>query len=193
MDQTTTFQNWIDKGYELFSRSGPDGVRVQTLARKLGVSKSSFYHYFGDQESFIELLLEEHAHIAEQYTVEVKRCKVLDPDFIDVVMKYKSSILFQQQLRNHSENPDFERVYRQITDSIATAVLDVWAKYMGISSDMSAARSLYLIIVDVFYERLNQKRFTHQWIHNLLEEIVNICKRVVEAKSSVKPSSGIGR
>ncbi|MFZ4399682.1 MAG: TetR/AcrR family transcriptional regulator, partial [Bacteroidales bacterium] len=39
---------WIIKGYETFAFFGENGLKVEQLAKSVGISKSSFYHHFAD-------------------------------------------------------------------------------------------------------------------------------------------------
>lgn len=60
----TSASDWIEAGYELFGRLGPDGVRIDVLAAQLGVAKSGFYHRFADREALLDSIIErwrEHA------------------------------------------------------------------------------------------------------------------------------------
>ena len=72
---------WIEAGYELFAAQGPDGLRVETLARKVGISKSSFYHHFADIDVFTERLLEWHLDRAVEIAGRARDCRTFDPDF----------------------------------------------------------------------------------------------------------------
>ncbi|NQZ48466.1 MAG: TetR/AcrR family transcriptional regulator, partial [Erythrobacter sp.] len=60
---------WIKAGYTLFAEEGPQGLKVEVIARRVNKSKSSFYHHFADLEVFTEFLLDHHlkqsAHLAE--------------------------------------------------------------------------------------------------------------------------------
>jgi AcrR family transcriptional regulator len=193
MENSTTYQNWIDKGYELFTHSGPDGIKVETLARKMHVSKSSFYYHFGDQETFLELLLEEHYHITERFGADAKQCKAFVPDFIDVMLKYQSAILFQRQLRIHRENLDFQLAYQRAADTVNREMLPIWAKHMGIDSDMNFARSLYTVIEDSFYERVREKTFSLEWIYGFLHENESVIQGLVKRSHSHNSAPGIVR
>lgn len=193
MESSTTYQNWIDKGYELFTHSGPNGIKVETLARKIHVSKSSFYHHFGDQESFLELLLEEHYHITERFGADAKRCKVFAPDFIHLMIKYKSAILFQRQLRIHRENLDFQLAYQRAADSVNREMIGIWAKHMEISSDMNLAKSIYTVIEDSFYERVREKTFNIEWIYGFLHENESVIHGLIKRSHPHHPASGIVR
>jgi len=57
-------QKWIEKGYEHFALFGPENLSINKLSKEMGVSRASFYHYFGDMDIFIEKLLDMHWHIS---------------------------------------------------------------------------------------------------------------------------------
>ena len=50
-------QGWLDEGLEVLAASGLPGLRVETLARRLGVTKGSFYHHFVDLGDYRRALL----------------------------------------------------------------------------------------------------------------------------------------
>jgi len=182
--ETTTYQSWIDKGYESFALSGSQGITVQKLARTMGTSKSSFYHHFGDQQTFIETLLDEHQDRTETFGSEARQCKTLVPDFVELIIKYKSVILFQRNLRRQRKNLDFQLAYLRAEDVVAREILDVWANYMVVQSDISVAKSLYIVTRDVFYERVSDELFTPEWITRLIDEIKGIVQKLVARRRS---------
>jgi len=54
----TPRDRWIDEGLEALAAGGPDAVRVEALAKKLGVTKGGFYGYFADREALLEAMLD---------------------------------------------------------------------------------------------------------------------------------------
>lgn len=50
-------QEWLDQGLDVLARSGLPGLRVETLARRLGLTKGSFYHHFVDLGDYRRALL----------------------------------------------------------------------------------------------------------------------------------------
>ncbi|MDL5158929.1 TetR/AcrR family transcriptional regulator [Actinomycetospora termitidis] len=50
---------WIDVGLRLLGERGPDAVRVEVLARELGVTKGGFYGYFADRPALLTEVLDE--------------------------------------------------------------------------------------------------------------------------------------
>jgi AcrR family transcriptional regulator len=48
---------WIEEGLRALAVGGPDAVRVESLAKALGVSKGGFYGYFRDRHALLEEML----------------------------------------------------------------------------------------------------------------------------------------
>ena len=51
-------QDWIVRGLDTLRAQGISGVRVEPMARELGVTKGSFYWHFKDHDDFLQQLLE---------------------------------------------------------------------------------------------------------------------------------------
>jgi AcrR family transcriptional regulator len=54
----TPRQRWIDEGLRALATGGVDAVRVESLARALGVSKGGFYGYFTDRSALLGEMLD---------------------------------------------------------------------------------------------------------------------------------------
>ena len=52
MPTRLTAQDWIDFGLRTLSHEGFDALKADVLARKLGVSRGSFYWHFADLDAF---------------------------------------------------------------------------------------------------------------------------------------------
>jgi AcrR family transcriptional regulator len=51
-------QDWVAAGLVELARGGIDGVRVEVLAERLGVTKGGFYRRFKDRRTLLEAILE---------------------------------------------------------------------------------------------------------------------------------------
>ncbi|MCG2579679.1 MAG: TetR/AcrR family transcriptional regulator [Marinobacter sp.] len=49
---------WLDAAFELLLESGVDSVRILALAKRLNVSRTSFYWFFRDREALLDALVE---------------------------------------------------------------------------------------------------------------------------------------
>ncbi|OBF93078.1 TetR family transcriptional regulator [Mycobacterium sp. 852002-51152_SCH6134967] len=54
----TPRNGWIDAGLEALAAGGPDAVRVDLLAKALGVTRGGFYWHFTNRQDFLDALLE---------------------------------------------------------------------------------------------------------------------------------------
>ena len=61
-------KSWLDAALKALASGGVDKVRVESLAKNLGVTKGSFYWHFKDREQFLDELL---SFWAEQSTQTV--------------------------------------------------------------------------------------------------------------------------
>ena len=50
-------EDWLDAARKQMGEEGPAGIKVEVLARELGVSKGSFYWHFKDREDLLWSLL----------------------------------------------------------------------------------------------------------------------------------------
>jgi AcrR family transcriptional regulator len=56
--RVTGRDDWIGAAAAALAEGGADGVRVEALARQMGVTKGSFYWHFADRAALLEALLE---------------------------------------------------------------------------------------------------------------------------------------
>jgi AcrR family transcriptional regulator len=52
-----TKEMWLKEGFQVLSESGVDGLTIEALATRLGVTKGSFYHHFNNRGAYAEELL----------------------------------------------------------------------------------------------------------------------------------------
>jgi AcrR family transcriptional regulator len=48
----------VDEGLTLLVEGGPDAVRVEVLAKRIGVTKGGFYGYFSDRQALLDAMLD---------------------------------------------------------------------------------------------------------------------------------------
>jgi len=54
----TPRDGWIEEGLRVLAAGGPDAVRVEVLAKNLGVTKGGFYGSFADRDALLEAMLD---------------------------------------------------------------------------------------------------------------------------------------
>ncbi len=54
----TPRERWIAEGLSVLAAGGPDAVRVEVLAKRLGVTKGGFYGSFADRDALLDAMLD---------------------------------------------------------------------------------------------------------------------------------------
>ncbi|MFB7615867.1 TetR/AcrR family transcriptional regulator [Kitasatospora sp. NPDC056181] len=54
----TPRDRWVEEGLAALAEGGPDAVRIEVLAKRLGVTKGGFYGYFADRDALLETMLD---------------------------------------------------------------------------------------------------------------------------------------
>jgi AcrR family transcriptional regulator len=66
----TPRSSWIEEGLRALAAGGPDAVRVELLARALGVSKGGFYWHFDDRRALLEEMLDAWERVGVDEVIE---------------------------------------------------------------------------------------------------------------------------
>lgn len=67
----TPRDRWIAEGLHALGVGGPDAVRVEQLARSLGVTKGGFYGHFADRGALLEEMLDAWERVIVDGAIEV--------------------------------------------------------------------------------------------------------------------------
>src|SRR3990170_1341999 len=54
----TPRERWVEEGLRVLADGGVDAVRVEALAKGLGVTKGGFYGYFADRDALLAEMLD---------------------------------------------------------------------------------------------------------------------------------------
>src|ERR1700753_4186913 len=54
----TPSERWVEAGLQALAEGGPNAVRVEALAKQLGVTKGGFYGFFADREALLTAMLD---------------------------------------------------------------------------------------------------------------------------------------
>jgi AcrR family transcriptional regulator len=164
-------QPWILEGYELFTKEGPKGLKIEVMARKVDKSKSSFYHFFADIDCFTEELLSFHLERAKIIAEKERLCKFIDPDLINVLLEVKQDLLFNRQLRVNRSNTAFKQCFEKSNQLVGNAFLEVWAKEIGLGNKAKLAEIFFGLVLENFYLQLTEETLTYEWLSNYFKNI----------------------
>ena len=66
----TPRSRWIEEGLRALAAGGPDAVRIEPLARALGVTRGGFYWHFEDRRALLEEILDAWERVGVDEVIE---------------------------------------------------------------------------------------------------------------------------
>jgi len=162
---------WIKIGYDLFAHEGPNGLKIEILARKVAKNKSSFYHHFADLEVFTDQLLAYHLVQSKTIALQAKGCKQIDPDLIHLLISAKTDILFNRHLRVHRDNAVFKKCFLEANQPVEEALLPIWTAALGLNTKKNLAKIILNLTIENFYLEVTDNNLTYEWLVSYFDEI----------------------
>lgn len=170
---------WLEVGCDIFSQHGPAQLRVEEMARRVGISKSSFYHHFADMKVFTERMMEWHLKRSQSLAAEVKTCNSFDPGFLQLLVKYRTDIFFNRMLRIHRDNISYQLCYQNGHSAVEKEVLPLWIEWLGLTEHPGVAQNIFTVTVDLFYQRISAEHYTYEWMTRFLSEVKLFLKDII--------------
>jgi AcrR family transcriptional regulator len=169
LEKTTLMKNdnqaiWIKKGYEIFASSGQNGLKIEPLAKSVGKSKSSFYHYFADLEIFIGSLLKHHIEQSKIIAQNEQSAKNIDPELITVLVEHKTDLLFNRQLRINQNNQLYAETLLLSNKVVGDAFVNVWEKDLNLQLSQKQIEGIFSLAIENFFLQINNDNLNYNWL-----------------------------
>lgn len=172
-------EKWIQLGYEVFASSGPDGLKVERLAKTMGVSKSSFYHYFAEMEVFEEALLKRHLQQTGQMAEKEKQVQTIDPGLIGVLLEHKTDLLFNRQLRFHKDKPQYRKILERSNKIVGQEFVTVWMRCERFELTEHQVSQVYELALEHFFLQLTAENLNYEWLSAYFKQLNKMTRSLV--------------
>jgi AcrR family transcriptional regulator len=106
MPRRLTAQDWIDFALVTLAREGADGLKADVLARKLGVSRGSFYWHFADLDAFHSKVIAHWRRVAtEAIIADIERHDARE-ERIDALLRHAfgDGAILEVRMRTWADN-----------------------------------------------------------------------------------------
>ena len=146
MTDRLTAQDWVDFGLTTLAHEGVEALKADVLARKLGVSRGSFYWHFSDLDAF-------HARVIDQWRQTATEATIADlerydstEERLDVLARrgFGHDAVLEIRMRSWADsNAEAGRVLRDI-DRRRQAYMEQLLADAGIAPSLAATRAQLL-------------------------------------------------
>lgn len=124
-----TRQDWINQALQTLSESGMESVRVEPLAKVMGVTKGSFYWHFKNREELLNALLQ--AWIATQTNGTIEQVEAKGGE-----AKTKLLYLFELAVEDDGQVENAIRAWATKDAKIAAALAEVDQRRLDYTKDL---------------------------------------------------------
>jgi len=169
---------WLQAGYQRFAELGPEGLKVEPLAKKAGVSKSSFYHHFADTTGFVEALCNLHLRQCHLIADKERNCKTINPDLIAVLISHKTDLFFNRQLRVLRKNPLFKATLQKADALTAEYFVKLWINELNLPYSVQQLQGMFELALENFYLQLTPDNLTEAWLKAYFDSLAQVLKNL---------------
>lgn len=170
---------WIKTGYETFALDGKSGLKIEPLAKKVGISKSSFYHHFVDLDCFLENLFSHHFQMNSILAEKERSCKTIHSELINVLLEHKVDLLFNRQLRINRNDSRIKEALIKSDKLLGNYAVTLWAKEINLKLTERQLEGIFEIATDDFYMQINKDNLNHEYLSNYFLNLSRITKQFV--------------
>jgi AcrR family transcriptional regulator len=176
IEMPTTQEKWIKAGYELFANFGEKGLKIETMAQKMGISKSSFYHHFAALDLFLDELLNYHLLQSKRIAEKESLAYSINPDLINILVEHKTDLLFNRQLRFNQQKETFKKALVKSNQSIGNEFVILWAKEHKLSLSQKQLESLFELALENFFLQINEDNLNFTWLYDYFNKLGKIAQ-----------------
>lgn len=170
-------QKWIDSGYSFFAEIGPEALNVEKLSNMVGLSRSSFYYYFGDLHVFEEELLAIHLENYQRFGNLMETYEHFEQLFSEEIMINKEALAFQRQLLINKSLSRYQKCSDEARKYTEEKTYQLWTKVKNVDSDSEEERILFIAIRDYYFVQFGQSEQDPQDVLVLLHKYLASTKK----------------
>ncbi|MFB9660157.1 TetR/AcrR family transcriptional regulator [Glycomyces mayteni] len=152
----TTRDRWIDEGLAVLAEQGADGLRIDRIAARLGLTKGSFHHHFAGADDYRAALLERHEHEQSDALADLASAAAdgLPEAAFSLLADRVADVLDtdrERAVRAWSATDPAARAAQERLDTARLRLLErLWARHIG-ESDRSRSAALlpHLVVAGI--------------------------------------------
>lgn len=170
---------WIKTGYEIFALSGQSGLKIEPLAKKVGKSKSSFYHHFADLELYIDNLLKHHIDQSHIIAVKEQSANCIDPELINILVEHRLDLLFNRQLRINQNIRSFSDTLIRSNKIVGDVFVKVWVKDLRLQLTQKQIEGIFSLALENFFLQINVDNLNKKWLSEYFGNLYRITSNFI--------------
>ena len=176
---TDSKEIWIRIGYEYFALKGLSGLKIEPLAKKIGISKSSFYHHFADVDYFVEFLLKFHIEQTLIISEKERNAKTIDPALINIIVQHKIDFLFNKQLRLNQNLKLFPETLNKSNKIIGDLLTMEWVNHINYKLTKIQTEAVLSLVIENFFLQITYENINQKWLSEYFVSLNQLTNKLI--------------
>jgi AcrR family transcriptional regulator len=146
MAKRLTAQTWIDFALATVAREGFEALKADVLARKLGVSRGSFYWHFADIETFHARVIQQWRQVATEAIIADVELREAPDQRLELLLRlaFGEGAALEVGMRAWADNnATAAQALRQV-DRRRRTYIDELLRQLGMPAPLAAVRTMVL-------------------------------------------------
>ena len=169
---------WIVEGRKQFAKYGLKGINIDDLSKKIGISRTSFYHFYKTKDKFLKEMVD---FWVEDGTLRVVNAvkDIIDPKerlhrIFDLALHNYLNDQFLAQMRNAAKKDRYMRTILEQTEKLRIQAVEQVFIDFGYEKGIARDRALLVYLVYLgFLEHFKTKDYPEEAIRRVANATIN--------------------
>jgi AcrR family transcriptional regulator len=146
MTDQLSAKDWLDQGLKTLAQNGFTALKVEPLAKAMGVSRGSFYWHFADIGAFHAAILKHWREVAAEQIIANVEAAAKDQDPLALLLRrvFGEKLTLESAVRTWATVDTVARAAVQAIDQRRLGYVESLLKQSGLPADIARARAQIL-------------------------------------------------
>ena len=146
MTDQLSAKDWLDQGLKALAKSGFTALKAEPLAKRLGVSRGSFYWHFADIRAFHAALLKHWREVAAEQVIANLEAGAARADPVQVLLRqaFGGNPALEKAVRSWAAHDPMARPAVQAIDRRRLSYVEGMLRAAGLAPEVARARAQIL-------------------------------------------------
>ena len=144
-------EKWLRAGFDILVKSGPQSITLESLGKKLNLSKGSFYHHFKNRDDFLKQLVRYWEASMTDWVIDTTQLESANNSKRLVKLAELTSRVaampIERAMRHWAtQNPDVNKALKRVEKKRSDYLLYLLTQ-AGVSDPLLVSRIIYSIFI----------------------------------------------
>ena len=117
-----------------------------------------------------------HLHQSSIIAEKERKAAKINPDLINILVEHKTDLLFNRQLRIHSNQLNFRDALVKSSEIIGKDFINLWLSDTKLNLTAKQAESIFELALENFFLQINSDNINKNWLEAYFDHLKTITR-----------------